>query len=102
VAGPACKVIIDNMLLAVDRSLREVLTSPLVRGPMISAERCDEYLDRMAVLDIAHYTGRKSLLLEGGGGLCQICKELELDGVFTGEIWEILRPPHEVSVADEV
>ncbi len=93
-AGAACKVIIDNMRAAVDASLREVLVSPLVRGPMITAEKSDGYLQRMVDLDLRVYTGRR-VGTRKADSLAKICKDLQADGVFTQEIWQILAEPAE-------
>lgn len=89
VAGAACKVIINNGLRAVSESLETVLMSPLVRGPMISEEKCGDYIQRLADIDIAAYSGKDL----PHGGLAGIMLDLEAEGVFTAEIWQVFHKP---------
>lgn len=86
-AKEACKIIINNGLAAVSRSLEEILMSPLVRGKMLGADVCQEYIQKLADIDIATYSG----MSVPHGGLRGIMKDLEANGVFTAEIWEVFQ-----------
>lgn len=92
-AGPACKTIINNLTRAVSESLEEILKSPLVRGGvMISDRQANAYLQRLVDLDLALYSF-DSRALDSGDSLQRVVTDLVADGVFTAEIWEILKPP---------
>jgi hypothetical protein len=84
----ACKVIINNLTSGLSSSLEQVVTSPLVRGPMISDADSNKYLQRLADIDIRSYTGYGA----DGDSLLSIVKDLEAQGVFTNEVWRILNP----------
>lgn len=95
-AGPACKIIINNLIRAISTSLEEILKSPLVRGGvMISDRRANAYLQRLADLDLALYSNESRILDPGASGdsLQKVVTDLVADGVFTAEVWEILKPP---------
>lgn len=94
-AGPACKTIIDNQTSSLSRSLFEILTSPLVRGCMLPAERCDELIQRLANIDIDTFHGPAVSNLARGEGLLDIVRALEAEGVLTAEIWAVLPHPAE-------
>lgn len=91
-AGPACKIIINNATRAISTSLEEVLKSPLVRGPMIEEKKANDYLQRLVDLDLGMYS-TESRIAGSADSLQRIVADLVADGVFTAEVWEILRPP---------
>lgn len=88
-AKAACKIIINGGYIAASQSLEKILMHPLVRGVMISSEHADLLIQRMADIDIAAYSG--GVVPEGG--LVGIMRELEEEGVFTPEIWNIYGRP---------
>lgn len=96
-AGPACKTIINNLTRAVSESLEEILKSPLVRGGvMISDRRANAYLQRLVDLDLALYSVESRLSVTTApttDSLQKVVADLVADGVFTAEVWEILKPP---------
>lgn len=99
-AGPACKVIINNLTRAVSESLEEILKSPLVRGGiMISDRRANAYLQRLVDLDLGLYSvesrpsAEEATIAQTSDSLQKVVADLVADGVFTTEVWEILKPP---------
>jgi hypothetical protein len=104
-AGAACKIIIDNMREGIARGLEQVLTSPLVRGKMLDEQTCNDMLQTLVNIDLRSYTGveyggtplescdRDSERRERGYGYMDIIAELVRLGVFTDEVWVMLRHP---------
>ena len=88
-AGAACKVIINNLTAAVSNSLEIVLIDSEVRD-LITPAKADALLQEMVDLDLQHFDGRPA---PARRGLQCIVKELVELGIFTAEVWEILRPP---------
>lgn len=88
-AGAACKIIINNGVSGLSLSLERVLTSPLVRGVMISEEQCGKYIQRLADIDLAAYDPDNHKM--PNGGLVGLMEDLTADGVFTDEIWEVFK-----------
>jgi hypothetical protein len=90
-AGPACKVIINNSVAAIMAGLEKILTSPLVRDCMMPSDECDYLIQALADLDIRTYNGtpapkgRPQSLLE-------VLEILESKKVLTAEIWQVLSP----------
>lgn len=91
-AGPVCKAILNGLMASIMEALETSLTSPVVRGVMLKPARCDEYLDRMARLDLATYGAQAT-----ADSLGAILLDLERDGVVTPEVWLVLRRPGEVA-----
>lgn len=90
-AGPPCKVIINNMHAAVSRSLETVLNMPETIAVIGDAER-RELIQRLANCDIVNYTG-KHVGGTGGDSLSKIVMHLYRKGVFTDDVFELLRHP---------
>lgn len=97
-AGPACKEIINNLTRAISESIAHSLSDPLVRGPILAAEKCDDYLQRLVDLDVKVCVG--AIEREDGDrpvvrhdSLRRILVNLKDDGMYTDEIWTILQQP---------
>lgn len=93
-AGPACKILINNSVAAIMQGLERVLTSPLVRDVLLSSESCNDLVQALADLDIRTYNGTP--VPEGRPqSLLDVIERLEDEGVFTNEVWQILasKPP---------
>ena len=88
-AGTACKIIINNGVGGLSASLEKVLTSPYVRGVMISEAKSTSYIQRLAEIDLATYDPQANVMPEGG--LCGMLEDLYADGVFTDEIWAVFQ-----------
>lgn len=86
--GPACKIIINGNIRALTEGLERVLMSPLVRDVMLPSKECNDYIQRMADIDIIVYQGG----VIPNGGLKGIMQELEDKKVFTSEVWSIFAP----------
>lgn len=83
-AGAACKIIINNGIGGLSKSIEQVLTSPLVRGLMLGIEECDRLIDRLAKVDLACYNPDIHPMPKGG--LRGILLELKDYGVITDEV----------------
>lgn len=94
-AGAACKVVINQIIRAIVAAVERILLDPDVHtGRLTDAERA-LYIQRLADLDLATYTGAPM----PRGGVAGILVELEKHGIVTDEVWQILRRP-ELLAAD--
>jgi len=89
--GPACKIILNDGVGGLSKSLERVLMSPLVRDVMYPASECDKLIERLAKIDLAAYDPHANEM--PAGGLSGILLELETGGVFTSEIWQFFKRP---------
>lgn len=89
-AGSACKIIINNLTAAVSASLETVLVDPQVRE-LITPEKADALLQELVDMDLHHFAGSPAPS-SSQRGLQGIVAELVECGVFTEEVWAILRP----------
>lgn len=89
-AGAACKVVINQGLIALSNSLETILTNPDLSGGLIPESARREMLQNMADLDIATYTGSKS---RAATNLQEIMKRLEEVGVLSADVWKIYAAP---------
>lgn len=90
-AHAACKIIIDNGVRALSSSLEQVLMHPLVRGPMISAEKCDDLIQVLADVDLASYLGKE--VGRSSMGMVGVLNVLYQERVITDEVYSLLRHP---------
>lgn len=83
-AGPACKVIINNGFRALSLSLERILTEPLLNGGKIPEEERYAMIQQLADLDISTYSG-------GGNKAClvDLMTRLEKFDVLTPDVWMI-------------
>lgn len=89
-AGAACKVVINQGMIAMTRAVERILINPAVHGDRIPDKERLELIQRLADCDIAVYSG--GTLPEGG--VAGILVELEEKWkVVTPEVWEIYRKP---------
>lgn len=99
-AGPACKVIINNQTHGLSAALETILTNSDIYGvcQKLTDTKRLELLQRLADIDLAAYSGNP-MEWSGNpmpaGGLAGIVVELEEVGLVTAEVWEILRKPPE-------
>lgn len=84
-----CKIIINNSLQALARSLEEALINPDVHMGKIPDDKRRELIQRMANIDIAAY-GQGPM---PDGGLGGILLELESMGLVTEDVWQIYARP---------
>lgn len=84
-----CKIIINEGLMALMRSLEKILTDPDIHMGLIPDEKRRSMVDRMAKIDIASYG--KGPMPEGGLG--GILLELEDLGFITPDVWQIYARP---------
>lgn len=84
-----CKIIINEGLQALTRSLEEALINPDINMGKIPDDKRRELVQRMADIDIATY-GRGEM---PEGGILGIMKELEDLGLITEDVWQIYARP---------
>jgi hypothetical protein len=84
-ARAACKIIINDGVGALAKSIEKVLTHPLVRDKMLSSAHCDALIQRLANVDRAAYDPECCKMPEGG--LRGILVELQNEGVITEEVF---------------
>lgn len=89
-AGAACKVVINNGLQALTRSVERILTDPDIHMERVPEEERLLLIQRLADCDLATYSTEKHM---PDGGVAAILKRLEKWGVVTAEVWEIYRRP---------
>lgn len=84
-----CKIIIDEALMALMRSLERILIDPDIHMGKIPDDKRRELIQRMADIDIAAY-GQGPM---PDGGLGGILLELESMGLVTDDVWKIYARP---------
>ncbi len=90
-AGVACKIIINQLIRALSKSLERILSNPLIRdSDKISASEADALLDRLVHLDLDAADGAGSA---GTDGLLAIVADLVRRGIVTDEVWRVLKNP---------
>lgn len=91
-AGPACKVIINNQTHGLSAALETILTDPDIYtccGDKLTEDKRLRLLQRLADVDLAAYDGSEA----PKGGLAGIVLELQEVGLVTAEVWQVLRNP---------
>lgn len=86
-AGQVCKIIINNLIRGLILSLEEILFNESLceKFGMCDSDRLS-YIQKMANIDLAVYSGDRDKLPEGG--LCGIVREMqEKYGMITDEVW---------------
>lgn len=88
-AREVCKIIINNGLQALARSVEKSLVTPGIYKGRIDEEKRLDLLQRMADIDLAAYYGGEVPL----GGYSGIMIELEACGLVTAEVWKLYARP---------
>lgn len=84
-ARNVCKIIINNGLIALARSLEKILIDPDVNMGKIPEAKRGELIQRMADIDIAAFTGENM----PKGGLRGVMMELADLGLVSDDVWKI-------------
>lgn len=90
-AGPVCKVIINQQAKALSASLEAILTNPDLHQGKIPDDECLSLIQDLADLDIAAWKGDTTRVC--AGGLLGLVKRLEGYGLISPDVWEILPEP---------
>ena len=93
-AGGACKIIINNGMAALSKSIETILTNPDIHTNRLDEDKRYELIQRQADCDLALYKGHSM----PDGGLGGILLELESLGIVTDEVWQIYAKPETISL----
>lgn len=92
-AGAACKIIINDGVGGLSKSIEKVLTSPLVRDRMMPSAMCDELIQALADFDLRLYTGVDPRRRTGCAAVCEGLRDvlgvLKSAEVITDEVMEV-------------
>lgn len=89
-AGAACKVIINNGVQGLIKSIETILTNSDIHQERISYDDRMVLIQKLADVDLASYNECVQAPI---GGVAGILVELEKYGIVTDEVWQVFRQP---------